>query len=368
MDEKNLLEIINKLRTKGTEWKTVDAKHELSLTCNGEKAEFVKDVIAMANNGEKSYLVIGLQDGTFADVGKLSSHHLKNNLNQLLEGKIDPPVVIDYQEFTVNGNEYGLVEIAGYNLPYIVARDYTANPADRKKTNIFKGTIFVRHEDRTEGVTRAELEELIQMRGIKREFENETEYSRQLVYEHPFAWEYKLTAELLRSKLEPLKQRYKELQRGLVYKKVTPIQDPEFGPWAQSKCYDLANLIKLAVVVIKEEISASWGLPGVPGDPVEIKHAVDKLISVCNDLVEWETDVHFARVSSVVNGFKQKMEGWTRQVFDEIASSPDKLLEPFNQPNPRGIYDVKLVFTEPPGLKDAQAELQRLQHYLRTLQ
>src|SRR5947209_3546833 len=145
MEEKDLLEIISKLRAKGVEWKTVDAKQELSLTCNGEKAEFVKDVIAMANNAEKSYIVIGLQDGTFADIGNLSTHHLKNNLNQLLEGKIDPPVVIDYQEFTVNGNGYGLVEIVGYNLPYIIARDFTANPGDRKQTKIYKGTIFVRH-------------------------------------------------------------------------------------------------------------------------------------------------------------------------------------------------------------------------------
>ena len=37
----------------------------------GEKAEFVKDVVAMANNGEQSYLIIGLEDGTFADVGSL---------------------------------------------------------------------------------------------------------------------------------------------------------------------------------------------------------------------------------------------------------------------------------------------------------
>src|SRR6266516_8210109 len=104
MEEKKLLEIIRELRSKGREWKTVDAKQELKLQELGEKAEFVKDVVAMANNGEPSYIVIGLRDGTFTDIGALTYHHLKNNLNQFLADKIDPPVVVDYQEFTVNGN------------------------------------------------------------------------------------------------------------------------------------------------------------------------------------------------------------------------------------------------------------------------
>lgn len=77
MEEKDLLDIINNLRAKGREWKTVDAKQELTLTGLGEKAEFVKDVVAMANNGEKSYIVVGLVDGTFADMGTLPRHYQK---------------------------------------------------------------------------------------------------------------------------------------------------------------------------------------------------------------------------------------------------------------------------------------------------
>lgn len=253
------------------------------------------------------------------------------------------------------------MEIIGYNLPYIVARDLVPDRTDRKQIRIYKGMIFVRHEDGTEGISRTELEELLTKRGIKKEFEHETEYAQQLVFERPFAWEYKLTAELLQSNLAPIKRRFTELQRGLVYKKTTAIQGAEFIHWARSKCDDIANLINIVSVVINEEIPASWGPPGIPGDPLEIKHAVDKLSSVCAELVEWETDVRFAAVPPVVMGFKQKMEGWTLQAFDELYSSPDKLIEPFNQPNPKGIYNIQLIFTEPSGLREAMAELQRLQ-------
>lgn len=362
MEEKDLLDIISKLRDKKREWQTVDAKRELSLTGIGEKAEFVKDIIAMANNGEKSYLVIGLVDGTFEDIGTLPRHYQKSDLNQILSDKIDPPITVDYQEFTINGNEYGLVEIIGYSPPYIVARDLVPDRADRKQIRIYKGTIFVRHEDTTEGIARTELEELLQKKGIKQEFANETDYAQQLVFERPFAWEHKLTAELLRAKLAPIKRKFTELQRGLVFKKTTTIQGAEFIYWSRSKCDDIANLIKIAGIVINEEIPVSWGLPGVSGDPLEIKHAVDKLISVSSELVEWETDVRFTTVPSVVEEFKQKMEGWTAQAFDEIDSAPDKLLEPFNQPDPKGEYNIQLVFKEPPGLAEAMVELQRLQN------
>lgn len=362
MEEKDLLDIIKNLRAKGREWKTVDAKQELTLTGLGEKAEFVKDVIAMANNGENSYIVIGLVDGTFADMGTLPRHYQKNDLNQMLADKIDPPIAVDYQEFTINGNEYGLMEIRGYNLPYIVARDLVPDRTDRKQIRVYKGMIFVRHEDGTEGISRTELEELLTKRGIKKEFEHETEYAQQLVFECPFAWEYKLTAELLRSKLVPIKRKFNELQRGLVYKKTARIQGLEFIYWARSKCDDLANLIGIASQVLTEEIPASWGAPGVPGDPLEIKHAVDKLTSVCSELVEWETDVRFAIVHDIFESFKQKMAGWTSQVFGEIDNVPERTLAPFKQPDPRGEYTIQLVFTEPPGLAEALVELQNLQN------
>lgn len=363
MDEKKLLEIISELRSKGREWQTVDAKQELRLQELGEKAEFVKDVVAMANNGEPSYIVIGLQDGTFTDIGKLTSHHLKNNLNQVLADKIDPPVVVDYQEFTINGNEYGLIEISGYNLPYIVARDLVANKEDRKQIRIYKGTIFVRHGDRTEGIGRAELDELLRKKDIRKAFEQETEYAQQLIFERPFAWEYRLTAELLRAKLAPINRQVTELQQGLVYRKTVRIKGMEFPYWTGAKCSDLANLVGITNKVLNEEIPKSWGLPGVAGDPLEIKNAVDKLISVCQELVEWETEIRYALVPRPVQNIKQMMEGWTTQFLSEINSVHEKLTEPFKQQaNPTGVISINLVFEPPARIDEVMAEIHRLQN------
>ena len=156
--------IIQKIQAIGQESETIDAKRELVLKENGDKAEFVKDVVAMANNGEPSYIIIGLEDGTFAPVGKLAYHYNMNDINQILSDKIDPPVVVDYREFVIDGNEYAILEINGFNTPYIVARDLVHNQTDRKRTRVHKGTIYVRHADRTEGISRAELEEMLKGR------------------------------------------------------------------------------------------------------------------------------------------------------------------------------------------------------------
>ena len=248
MEEKALLSIVDKLQRTRREWTTVDAKEDLVIHELGSKAEFVKDVVAMANNGVRSYLVIGLHDGTFSESGKLRCHHSKNDLNQFLSNKIDPPVIIDYQEFLIGGNEFGLVEILGHNPPYIVAQDLVAARTDRKQFRIQKGTIFVRHEDNTEGISRSELEELFRKK--RSQFDNETKLAQQLTLERPPFWEHRLTAELLRSKLLDVTRRFDELNRGVLYRKVTRMKGQEFVAWTGTMESKLAPLKEAIVAVM----------------------------------------------------------------------------------------------------------------------
>src|SRR6266540_7218738 len=230
IDENKLFEIIERLRSNQREWKTIDAKQTLILKENGDKAEFVKDIAAMANNFETSYLVIGLSDKTFLDVGPLANHYTKNDINQILEGNIDPPVIVDYKEFSVNSNEYALIEVFGNNPPYIIARDLVHNVSDRKRVRIYKGTIFVRHEDRTEGISRSELEELVN-KGLRKEFESETDNARRIAFEKPRFWEYLLTAELLKTRSQIIKREFYELDRGVLFRRSKRLDGMEFAKW-----------------------------------------------------------------------------------------------------------------------------------------
>lgn len=362
MEESDLIEIIQRLQATRQEWKTVDAKQELTLEQVGDKAEFVKDVIAMANNREPSYLVIGLKNGAFSPVGTLSYHYEKNDLNQILADKVDPPLVVQYQEFTIGGNEYAVVEIVGYNPPYIVARDLIHNRRDRKRVRIHKGTMYVRHEDRTEGISRAELEELFRSK-LRKEFENETERALQLALNQPDFWEYLLTAELLQAKVARVRRDLTDLERGLVYKRTAHMNGADFLNWASSKCADLSSLTTLLTTAINGEIPVSWGEPGKPGDPLEIKRAVDKVVSACNEILEWESDLRSVVPPDPFVPLRQMMAGWTSQAFGQIESLSAKLLKPFEQPDPRGQYVIEITFDPPLNIDEVMAKIERLKNH-----
>ncbi len=359
MDEKKLLEIIEKLRSNQREWKTVDAKQTLILKENGDKAEFVKDVAAMANNFETSYLVIGLNDKTFSDVGALANHYTKNDINQILEGHIDPPVVVDYKEFSVNSNEYALIEIFGNNPPYIITRDIVHNVSDRKRVRIYKGTIFVRHEDRTEGISRSELEELL-TKGLRIAFKDETEKAKKIAFDRPDYWEFLLTAELLSSKIGLIRKELVELERGMFFKKTRRVTGQEFINWSQSRLGDLTSLIQLLSKRFTEDFQLSWGKPGEPGDPVEIKRVADSVFLLCRELLEWEAEFRSVIPPDSFMPLRHMMEGWASQVISSIENIPAKLLEPFDHPIPEGKHTINIVFDAPSNINEITAELQRL--------
>jgi len=360
MDEKKLLEIIEKLRSSQREWKTVDAKHALILKENGEKAEFIKDIAAMANNFEPSYLIIGLNDGSFSDVGPLVKHHTKNNLNQILEGNIDPPVIIDYQEFSINWNEYALIEVFGNNPPYIIARDLVHNPTDRKKFRVYKGTIFVRHEDRTEGISRSELEELVK-KGLRKEFENETDEAKKIAFEHPPFWEYLLTAELLKTRIQVIKREFYELDRGVLFRKSKRLSGVEFAKWVMSSMNDLLSLTQALSNVINDDFRlVAWGKPGEPGDAIMIKRASDRVYSLCRELLEWEIENRSIVPPEAFASVKKMIEGWAKEIILSVDNIPSELLKPFEKPNPSGQYVIEIKVSPMLNSDEVTAEIKRL--------
>lgn len=155
--------LLDQIRSQGTEPATIDCKEDLHLSENGDKASFIRDVAAMANNIAPSYLLIGIQDRTWQVVGLLDESELQvaestqGRMNQILANKLDPQLAIVYQVFEADGKRVGVVCIDGQRAPYLIAIDndkFGGQKTRGKQEYIARGNIFIRHGDTTQIVNR----------------------------------------------------------------------------------------------------------------------------------------------------------------------------------------------------------------------
>jgi len=160
---------IIELIEKAEEGPTLDYKEDLPLAADGDKARFVKDVIALANSGKTSHIIVGVEDGTGRPVGLKTSHKVEQ-LNQILKDKCDPPISVEYTERNILGYPIGVIEITGENRPYVVAvpdRYGGALSSDPNKPfYIERGTVFVRNFNMNEGAKRADLDKMYQVKYV----------------------------------------------------------------------------------------------------------------------------------------------------------------------------------------------------------
>lgn len=140
------------------EWETtsVDFKRELYLDTADQKAEFVKDIIGLANTqaSGRRWIIVGFDDCTRAYHGAPDPKVTQNRVEQILSQYVSPHVDVRYEVVDYRGGRVGKLEVFrdARKLPYSVARSI----GDRKR--IEQGQIFVRHGSQTEAPTLAELQ------------------------------------------------------------------------------------------------------------------------------------------------------------------------------------------------------------------
>lgn len=148
---------------KAQEGPAVDFKEDLRLESDGDKAEFVKDVLALANSGAIAHIITGIQDGTWKPIG-IKISHTAEKLNQILKDKCDPPLRVEYAEIDILHHRIGVVEIKGDNPPYIVAvaDRYGGSPSTNPQKQFFieRGTVFIRNFNINEGARRTDLDKM----------------------------------------------------------------------------------------------------------------------------------------------------------------------------------------------------------------
>jgi hypothetical protein len=188
-------------------------------------------------------------------------------------------------------------------------------------------------------------------------FEIESPAARQIALDKPKYWEYLLTVELLRTKMEEIKRDYKDLRRGLIYRPSKILTSTDFITWIQQKLADLQAIMPLISTTVNEDLMAAFGKPGEPGDPLEIKRSVDKIIYGCKSFFEWEVELYFVKFPEKLEHVKERMKGWTNDFVEESDRIHKELSKIFELPNPSGRYEIQLTFKAPEGTDEIVEEV-----------
>lgn len=148
MDESRVISLIAE-----GESQNLDFKRELDLGSSRNKAEFIKDVISLANSADHSgYLLIGIDDDkSIIGIAELNEERIQ----QVAYAYISPPVSLQCFLVPVSAVaplSVGVIQVKAQSKPHKVARSVD---------NLSKDDVFVR---RGSVVMKASPEEIIQMR------------------------------------------------------------------------------------------------------------------------------------------------------------------------------------------------------------
>jgi hypothetical protein len=196
-------------------------------------------------------------------------------------------------------------------------------------------------------------------------FENESARVKELAYEQPDLWEYLLMIELLKPKIKRVREEYDEVINGLRYRRATKASNKAYFNLIQERMIDLEKILGVLETILNKEIISSWGPPGVSGNALEIKKATDRLISICEAIVEWESEISSVHPPEIFENLKSILQGTTARMLAETERLVNEMSKVFQQPNPTGVYEINLTLNLPEGWAEkAQAEIRRISRWI----
>jgi hypothetical protein len=197
-----------------------------------------------------------------------------------------------------------------------------------------------------------------------REFLAESAKARQLAQDRPPLWEYRLVEELFRTKLAELGQRCEDFNRGLLFKPRKPIKAAEYLDWFCHKMDEPIDFVGIMKVAMEEDLAAACGKPGEPGNPIQILHAVNRMMNSCQSLLDWEMELDSLRPPSQLQGLGQSLHGIACGVIQDLKHMPDDFSKAL-EGSWTGTRHVTVGFSlsSPPQLERFKAEMQRVSEH-----
>lgn len=183
--------------------------------------------------------------------------------------------------------------------------------------------------------------------------------AREIAEQKGKAWEYALTAALIRDWIRPIERRWKDLQGRLYAPARKNVPDEEFFDWVRTHNATLLDQMEVLKRLVNVELSASWGPPGKPGSVDDIKRVCSYLADTCSIFLSWEEDMHSARASEPYSEMVDLLRGALGPNISEVCKIQDTL-DVMLKPGAEGQHQHTVVISLPPGFDERREEV--MQH------
>jgi hypothetical protein len=169
--------------------------------------------------------------------------------------------------------------------------------------------------------------------------------AERLVLEKDDAWEYRLTAEVLRFEMAPILQRWSALNRGLYVKPSVGITQSEYVPWLLARLREVTSISAAFSELANEEFARAWGAPGIAGNDVAIVATARLFSEMCQSALTWEETVRFVIADDVFVEVLDLFIGTAGRIIDEAAKVPAFLSETLSKENVSGTHSLNLTLS-----------------------
>lgn len=149
---------------------------------------------------------------------------------------------------------------------------------------------------------------------------------QRIAIDKPIGWEWRFTAELMRSLNNPQFKRLKNLQAGHYFIPQPRIPSDQFLNWLQERTHVMSNLVGPLVGLI-DRLTASWGPPGEPGDVEEIHDVCILIRDALAAIIDFEESMHFTRVPEEGEPLRLLLMNTIGPRANNLAEIPKKLDE-----------------------------------------
>lgn len=131
----------------------LDFKAKLKLETEGEKKEFTKDVIAIANSkGGRGYIVFGVEDKTKRVIGIEPSEYEEEKIQQIICNRSNPPISISVDILDYKGKDVAVLTIfRSFGQPHQMVQN---------------GAFYIRRGSTTDYARREEIAAMFQLSGL----------------------------------------------------------------------------------------------------------------------------------------------------------------------------------------------------------